>query len=246
MRRLWRAGVVSLVLCFVGAPAFPAPAAFAYSAEVSVSSEPVTRPSADGFLGLALVYNAIPRWVGRGGSVPVDPVLVHLIRNLDPVGRPVIRIGGESADRTWWPVPRMKRPPGLRYNLTPKWVRSARALDAALDPRLLLGINLEANRRRISGYEGRRLVAGLGARYVEALEIGNEPVLYPHIPWYRKAHGGRLVFSRRATYSPAQYETRGHPYGQGAPEAAESRDRRRHRGCGLTTSRTPSSRRGRR
>jgi hypothetical protein len=203
---LCRAGVTALTLCCLGVQAFSASTASAYTAQVVVGKVRVTRPSPNGFLGLALEYNVIPRWVGRGGSAPVDPVLVRLIRNLDPVGRPVIRIGGESADRTWWPVPRMKRPPGLRYDLGRRWARSARAFDAALDPRLLLGINLEANRRRISGYEGRRLVAALGTRYISALEIGNEPVLYPHIPWYRKPRGGRLVFSRKLTYGPAQYD----------------------------------------
>jgi hypothetical protein len=206
VKTFWKAGAVALALCAVGARLVSVPTASGYTARVSITRSTVTRPSADGFLGLAFVYHAIPQWVGRGGSSPVDPVLVHLIRNLDPVGRPVIRIGGESADRSWWPVPGMKRPPGLRYNLTPAWVRSARALDRSLDPRLLLGINLEANRRRISGYEGHRLVAGIGRRYIEAFEIGNEPVLYPHIPWYRKAHDGHLVFARKQTYSPVQYD----------------------------------------
>jgi hypothetical protein len=200
----FKVGATALVLCTATGASMSASVA-AYTTRVSVSKVASTRPSADNFLGLALEYNVIQPWVGRGGRGAVDPVLVRLIRNLDPVGRPVIRIGGESGDRTWWPVPGMKRPPGLRFNLSPAWVRSARALDAALDPRLLLGINLEANSTRISGYEGHRLVAGLGARYIGALEIGNEPVLYPHIPWYRKAHHGRLVFSRKLTYGPAQY-----------------------------------------
>jgi hypothetical protein len=208
LSKFCKAGATVLVLCAaIGAQAASTRAtAAAYTAQVSVSTSASTRPSANNFLGIALEYSAIPPWVGRGGRAPADPVLVQLLRNLDPVGRPVIRVGGESGDRTWWPVPGMKRPPGLRYNLTRAWLRSARALDQALDPRLLLGINLEANNRRISGYEGRRLVAGLGGRYIGALEIGNEPVLYPHIPWYRKAHHGRLVFARTLAYGPAQYD----------------------------------------
>jgi hypothetical protein len=206
VRTFWKAGVAAVALCAAGAPAVSAQPASAYTAQVSVTGSPATRPLGAGFVGLAITYNVIPRWVGPGGSTPIDPVLVRLIRNLDPVGRPVIRIGGESADRSWWPVPGMKRRPGLRYNIGPAWVRSARAFDAALNPRLLLGINLEANSTRISGYEGHRLVAGIGKRYIGALEIGNEPVLYPHLPWYRKPHHGRLVFSRNLTYGPAQYD----------------------------------------
>ena len=50
--------------------------------------------------------------VGGSGVGAAQPVLVELIRNLDPMGRPVIRIGGLSTDHSWWPVPGMKAPLG--------------------------------------------------------------------------------------------------------------------------------------
>lgn len=142
-------------------------------------------------------------------------MLVALIRNLDPAGRPMLRIGGQSADRSWWPVPGMSRPLGVTYDLGPSWTAATRALARATNARLLLGVNLEANRTRIDRVEATHLVRGIGRRYVAALEIGNEPDLYPAIPWYRRVdgrpapwygHAGTLVFSRRFTYGPADFD----------------------------------------
>lgn len=168
------------------------------------------RPIAPDFLGLALEYRSIPELAGANLR-SVNPVLVQLIRNLVPQGRPVLRIGGQSADRTWWPVGGMSRPLGITYNLSPSWMTSARALAQATDARLILGVGLEANRPRIDAVEAGQLLGGVGRRYIDALEIGNEPELYPLIPWYRRLHGtpipwyshvGVPVFSRPPNYNP--------------------------------------------
>lgn len=185
----------------------------AYQASVIVTPARTTGPLPTDFEGLGLEYNTIPQWVGNG-SAPIDPVLVQLVRNLTPTGRPVIRIGGQSTDRVWWPVPGMGRPLGVTYNLSARWTRSARALAAAIGARLLLGVNLEARRTRIAQIEADQLLTGVGRRYVAALEIGNEPDLYPVLPWYKLVKGrpapwydpvGTPVFSRPLSWGPAQY-----------------------------------------
>jgi hypothetical protein len=200
-----------VALAAAGVPASPARTASAVA--VWVTNSPTTGPLPNGFVGLAFEYNTIPQWVGTAPA-PVDPVLVRLIRNLDPTGRPVIRVGGQSTDRAWWPVPGMSRPPGIAYNLTPAWASTARALARAADAKLLLGINLEANRTRIAQVESAELVDRIGREYIDALEIGNEPALYLSYPWYRVRGGrplpwyeqdGTPVYSRRPGYGPAQY-----------------------------------------
>ncbi|HEY5316777.1 MAG TPA: glycosyl hydrolase family 79 C-terminal domain-containing protein, partial [Solirubrobacteraceae bacterium] len=81
----------------------------------------------------------------------------------------------------------------------------------AADARLILGVGLEANQPRIAAVEARRLVSGVGRRYIAAFEIGNEPELYPVVPWYRRLHGapipwyshlGTPVYARRRGYGP--------------------------------------------
>ena len=46
---------------------------------------------------------------------------------------------------------------------------------------------------------GPRLLAGIGARRIEAVEIGNEPSNYSRFPWYWA--GGHAVYARPRTYS---------------------------------------------
>jgi hypothetical protein len=108
----------------------------------------------------------------------------------------------------------MSQPLGVTYDLSTRWTAAASAIARATNAQFLLGINLEANRTRVSQIEAAQLVKGIGSRYIDALEIGNEPDLYTLIPWYRRqggrplpwySHAGSPVFSRPATFSPADY-----------------------------------------
>ncbi len=187
---------------------------FAGSARASVLrvsvQGPISRPVASDFLGLAMEYRAIPEVTGAGLQ-GVNRVLVQLIRNLSPQGRPSLRIGGQSTDRSWWPVAGMSRPPGITYDLTSGWMAAARTLAVATDAKLILGVGLEANRPRIDTVEASQLLSGIGRRYLGAFEIGNEPELYRVVPWYRKLRGvpipwyskvGTEIFSRGPRYGP--------------------------------------------
>ena len=189
------------------------PPADASVVRMSVGSAAAGRPIAPDFLGLAFEYNTIPQLAGATPST-VDPVFVQLLRNLDATGHPVIRVGGQSTDRTWWPVNGMARPYGVTYTLSPGWMAAARSLAQATSAQLILGVNLEANRSRISQVEASQLVAGVGRANIDALEIGNEPDLFSVIPWYRTLHGkpiawylktGTPVFARPPTYGPQDY-----------------------------------------
>ncbi|MHB1568135.1 MAG: glycosyl hydrolase family 79 C-terminal domain-containing protein [Solirubrobacteraceae bacterium] len=188
-------------------------AAHRYSARVSVRTTTHGQPVAAGFVGLALEYSTVPQWTGIGTGAG-NPLLDQLVRNLDPVGRPVLRIGGQSTDHSWWPVPGMNRPPGVIYSLNDTWTRSARALAQSLDARLLLGVNLAADNVRLAHVEADRLLAGIGRRWIAALQIGNEPPLYSVVPWYRvlgarvlawHAKQGQPHFSRGPGWGPSAF-----------------------------------------
>jgi hypothetical protein len=197
----------------VGAATAGGVGAAAAGVSVRVGAAPsAIRPINAGFVGLGLEYKSIPQLVGPASSV--NPVLVQLIRNMAPGGRPVIRIGGLSTDRTWWPVPGVARPIGMTYALTPEWMARTRALVDALDGRLILGLGLQADDPRIDAVEARTMLAALGQRHIAALEIGNEPELYRTIAWYRLLAGhpvpwylaeGTPIFSRGPGYGPQQY-----------------------------------------
>ncbi len=188
-------------------------AAHSESVRVKVSTTPVTRPIAANFLGLAFEYSSIPSWVGPDPSHP-NPALVQLIRNLNPTGRPMIRIGGLSTDHSWWPVTGMAQPKGVTYSLGSRWAASAAALARALNGQLVLGVNLEADSTRVAQTEADEFLSTIGRRYVGALDIGNEPPLYRSMPWYRVRNGvlipwyddeGTEVFSRSMSWGPGPF-----------------------------------------
>ena len=72
----------------------------------------------------------------------------------------MIRLGGDSTDWTWWPVPGTRNPPGIRYTLTPGWLQITKAFAQATNARLILGINLEANSRWLASVEAKRSCPG--------------------------------------------------------------------------------------
>jgi hypothetical protein len=207
-RRWWGIAACAVALAVPGAAG-----AKAVSVSMSVATRAITRPIPRGFLGLAFEYGGVRGWVGPGTAQP-NPVLVSLIRNLNPVGRPVVRIGGLSTDHSWWPVPGMKEPLGITYTLTPAWAQSLQALARAVNAQLVLGVNLEADSPPLAQTEADAFEAWIGRRYIGALDIGNEPPLYPTMPWYRVRGGqrlpwysdiGRAVFSRGLSWGPAAF-----------------------------------------
>jgi hypothetical protein len=166
----------------------------------SAAVGPAIPPS---FVGLSIEFPALEQYAGRNPAA-VNPILLELIRNLAPGQRPVLRVGGDSTDWAWWPVPHMRKPPGIRYVITPRWVRSTRSIAQGLDARLILGINLEADSTRLAAAEARALVDGIGRGSIEALELGNEPELYGAFGWYTPK-GGRPVPGRPRGYDIAAF-----------------------------------------
>ncbi len=173
--------------------------AAAASAEVVVSEIPqaLGRPIAPGFIGLSLEFPAVRTYTGAAPRA-VNPVLEELIRNIAPGQSPVLRIGGDSTDSTWWPTDAGRRPLGVRYALTRGWLATTRAFVRELHARVIVGVNLEAKRPALTIAETRALVAGLGRRALQAVEIGNEPDNYSRLAWYRIGH--RRVFARQRGY----------------------------------------------
>ena len=155
-----------------------------------------------GFIGLSIEFSALPAYAGRGGDA-VDPVFEQLIRNLTPAQRPVLRIGGDSTDRTWVAVRGMPRPRGVTYTVGRIWLQTVGAAARALDARVIAGIDLEADSSALASTEARALLAAIGRQALQAFELGNEPELYGTFPWYRA--DGRGVTGRPAGWNVPTY-----------------------------------------
>jgi hypothetical protein len=144
---------------------------------VRVGSAVPAAPSsrAQGFVGLAAELSTIP--VLAGPASDPDTPFVDLLRSLSPGAPFLLRLGGVSTDDSWWPVRGLKAPPGL-YKLTPRWGAGVRALLDALGGRAIIGVNLIAAPRiesRVAKTEVSDFDRYLGARRIDAFELGNEP-----------------------------------------------------------------------
>ncbi len=155
-----------------------------------------------GFLGFSFEYSALGGYAGTDPNA-VDPVFEHLIRNLADGGPTVLRIGGNSTDRTWWPVADVSRSPAGYYTLTRSGLEVLAALARATDARLILGVNLEANSTVEAAAESRAMLAAIPRRLIEGFELGNEPELYG-TKWYYK-RDGENHFSRPRSWNFQSY-----------------------------------------
>ncbi len=202
------AGVLRRRVCLAIVAALVTMAAMAAAASAdtlsaTVSGGPTGPSMPTGFVGVSFEYRAMHQYTGRDPRA-INPVLLSLLQGLTPGQSPVIRIGGNSTDGTWWPIRGMVPQGGIYYRLTKGWLRTTQALASDLKAKLILGINLAAGRPAIAAAEGRAFLSGIGRRYIDALEIGNEPDLYSVFPWYRDRTG--RVFRRRSSkYDLAAY-----------------------------------------
>ena len=63
---------------------------------------------------MSLEYSSIEHYAGTDPAA-LDPVFTRLVANLNPGQAPVLRIGGDTTDWTWWPMPGMTKPPGVTF-----------------------------------------------------------------------------------------------------------------------------------
>jgi hypothetical protein len=156
-----------------------------------------------GFVGVSVEYNALHVYTGRDAG-RVDPVLINLLRGLAPGQAPVLRVGGDSADRSWWPIRGALPPAGVNYTLTAGWVQVVKALASHLGGHLILNLNMAGGRPAVAAAEARALFRGIGSRYVSAFEIGNEPDVYSQFSWYTSRYG-KSVYARSASWNLLQF-----------------------------------------
>jgi hypothetical protein len=129
-----------------------------------------------GFLGLATSLSTIPALAGA----PTDPdtPFINLVKSLSPGAPPLLRLGGNSGDSAWWPIPSMQKRQRFLYPLTPQWAARVHALLEALGGKTILGVNLKEGPKivaRIAPLEVADFDRYVGAGLIDAFELGNEP-----------------------------------------------------------------------
>jgi hypothetical protein len=162
-------------------------------------------PIRAGFVGITTEFWDMFK---EAGTVPSQPDIPfeHVLENLAPNGGLDLRIGGDTTDWTWWPVPGMAQPPWARWTLTPAWMAVAQKLLEDVHAHLIIGINMEADNPLVATTEVNAIKAGIGPTVPTTFELGNEPELYPKWPFYI-TKSKQTVYGRPASYSFPQITT---------------------------------------
>ena len=163
-------------------PAPPAPPPFHVEAQVTISAHAATRRIPASFLGISTEYWSLPLWERR--LALLDRVF-SLVRGPGPL---IVRIGGDSADRTFWsPVREL---PEWAFELTPAWLREVGTLVRHTGARLILDLNLVTATPVIAARWAQAAEASLPRRSILGFEIGNEPDIYSRSLWQASIAGG--------------------------------------------------------
>lgn len=110
----------------------------------------------------------------------MDTPFVNLLKSLSPGAPPLLRLGGNTGDDSWWPIPGIKEP--YLYTLTPKWAARVKALLTAVGGKALLGVTLKLDLKtntQVATTEVADFNKYIGPSLIDAFELGNEPEFYP-------------------------------------------------------------------
>jgi hypothetical protein len=138
------------------------------------------------FLGLSVEYWALPHFQSHASLFDRVFSLIHA-----PGDGPVIlRVGGDSADRTFW-APGVLSVPRWEYQLTPAWWRDLQAVVRRTGVHVIVDLNLVTGSASMAALWARATVAALPKGRIAGFEIGNEPDIYSRRYWTKAISPGR-------------------------------------------------------
>jgi hypothetical protein len=137
-------------------------------ASITIAYEDPGRAIARDFIGLSYESALV---ASPDYFTPENYSLLGLIRALGARG--ILRIGGNTSERTAWEAGVAEQAPG-RYVITPEAVDRLAAFLRKLDWRLIYGLNLADNTPERAADEAAYVARALGPKLI-AFQIGNEP-----------------------------------------------------------------------
>ena len=190
-----------LILGLISVPAHRAESASADSPRSAAAAQAVlTLTSLKGgravprsFFGLSTEYWTLP--IYEQHLRPFERVLTTL--HVPGDGPMILRIGGDSADHTWWD-PHSAWMPHWVFRVTPRWLAATRSLTAQMRLRVILDLNLVTGSPINAAAFARAAESELPRRSLAGFEIGNEPDIYDRTFWI-----GALAWGRNGAPLPA-------------------------------------------
>lgn len=130
------------------------------------------------YLGLSTEYWALPLWSPYMPLLERVLAMVHVAAD----GPLILRVGGDSADHSFWD-PSAAPMPRWAFTLAPPWLAQARQLVRRLKIKLILDLNLITDSPASAAQWAGAAEAGLPRASIVAFEIGNEPDIYSRSDW---------------------------------------------------------------
>lgn len=138
------------------------------------------------FLGLSMEYWSVPSFQRPRGVF--DRVL-SLLR-VPGDGPVALRIGGDSADRTF-PEPNASTPARWMFAVTPAWFRALRSVVRSSGAHVILDLNLVTGSAPLAAELAREAEVALPPHSIAGFEVGNEPDIYDRRYWMGAISSGR-------------------------------------------------------
>jgi hypothetical protein len=148
----------------------------ARAADVAVTSTPSSSAIPQGFLGISTEVQDLEAYAGTNPKA-VDPAFLRLLGAIAPGQRPVLRIGGDSTDWSWYPIAGHPTPKGVTYAIKRRWLQVARATAQDLNGKLIVGVNLEADSTSDAVGEADAMVHTIGRSYIDAMGMHGQLIM---------------------------------------------------------------------
>jgi len=157
-------------------------------AQVTISSQAAMTPIPRSYLGLSTEYWALPQW---SPYMPLLERVLSLVR-VAGAGPLVLRVGGDSADHSFWD-PDAAPMPRWAFTLAPPWLHQASELVRRLGIKLILDLNLITDSPSTAARWARAAETSLPHGSIIAFEVGNEPDIYSRADWLAITAGRRFA-----------------------------------------------------
>ncbi len=176
------AALAAAILSPVGPPVSDQPVVLRATVTIGANASSTRVPPS--YLGLSTEYWTLPLYAPR---LPLLERVLSMLR-VPGDGPLVLRIGGDSADRTFWD-PRRRPLPSWAFPVTPAWMRQLARLVHRVGLRLIVDLNLVTGSPDRAAALAHAVQASLPRHTIAGFEVGNEPDIYVRSAWQATTGG---------------------------------------------------------
>jgi hypothetical protein len=188
-------------------------------AVLTISRGASTTPVPRSYFGLSTEYWALPLFER---DMPVFERVLSLL-HVPGNGPLVLRIGGDSADHSFWMPKKPRRMPAWAFAVTPEFLSQLRSLVQRDPVKLIVDLNLVTDTPVTAAAWARAAETALPHGSIVGFEVGNEPDLYTRSYWMSALsrsplEAGALPLELTPDSYVADFDAYARVLGEGAPD----------------------------